>query len=441
MKEALCAACSWPQERRAKEGWVENLLFPFCVLFQNQNLKTEQFPFPPDLKRARMEVKEAQPRHPPPPPHLLSPVGSRVLRDALPSESGPRALLRCPTAVTSVVPLVLLVQSSGAWLALPWPSHWLLRTIRLGYAIQFAPRPPKFRGIRFTSVLNKDAPVSHAKIVVLLAKDAIEPVPPAEMKSGFYSPYFIVPKKGDGLRPILDLHVLNWALHKLPFRMLMQKCIFQCIRPFNWFAAIDLKDAYFHVLILPRHRPFLHFAFERQAYQYKVLPFWLWTLCPRVFTKVMEAALVPLMERGIRILNYLDDWLILAQSRAQLCEHRETVLSHLSRWRWRIYFLGMKLDSVNLTAHLSIERVQSMLNCLESFQGKRAVPLKQFQSLLGHMASATAVTPLGLLHMRPLQYWLHDQVPRRVPHTQSPRPAIRPSARGRILLFLGHEYR
>ncbi len=35
-------------------------------------------------------------------------------------------------------------------------------------------------------------------------KDAIEPVPPAEMKQGFYSPYFIVPKKDGGLRPILD---------------------------------------------------------------------------------------------------------------------------------------------------------------------------------------------------------------------------------------------
>ncbi len=30
------------------------------------------------------------------------------------------------------------------------------------------------------------------------------------------------------------------------------------------------------------------------------------------------------------------------------------------------------------------------------------VPLKQFQRLLGHMASAAAVTLLGLLHMRPL---------------------------------------
>ncbi len=106
---------------------------------------------------------------------------------------------------------------------------------------------------------------------------------------------------------------LNRALHKLPFRMLTQKRIFGCVRPLDWFAAIDLKDAYFHVSILPRHRPFLRFAFEGRAYQYKVLPFGL-SLSPRVFTKVAEAALVPLRERGVRILNYLDDWLILAQS-------------------------------------------------------------------------------------------------------------------------------
>ncbi len=40
------------------------------------------------------------------------------------------------------------------------------------------------------------------------------------------------------------------------------------------------------------------------------------------------------------------------------------------------------------------------------------VPLKQFQRLLEHMAFAAAVTPHGLLHMRPLQYWLHSWVPR-----------------------------
>ncbi len=337
---------------------------------------------------------------------------------------GPCVPHRCPTTGTSVAPLVPLARSLGAWLALPSPSRWLLRTIRLGYAIQFARRPPKFRGIRFTSVKPADAPVLRAEIAVLLAKDAIELVPPADMRSGLFSPYFIVPKKGGGLRPILDLRVLNRALHKLPFKMLTQKRIFGCVRPLDWFAAIDLKDAYFHVSILPRHRPFLRFAFEGQAYQYKVLPFGL-SLSPRVFTKVVEAALVPLREQGVRILNYLDDWLILAQSRRQLSAHRDLVLKHLSllglRVNWeksklvptqRISFLGMEFDSVNQTARLTQERAQSVLNCFKTLSGRTAVPLKLFQRLLGHMAAAAVTVPLSLLHMRPLQHWLYGRIPR-----------------------------
>ncbi len=128
------------------------------------------------------------------------------------------------------------------------------------------------------------------KSQVLLAKGRDRAGPSSRDESGFYSPYFIVPKKGGGLRPILDPARSESGLHKLPFRMLTQRRIFQCVRPLDWFAAIDLKDAYFHVSILPRHRPFLRFAFEGRAYQYQALPFGL-SLSPRVFTKVVEAAL------------------------------------------------------------------------------------------------------------------------------------------------------
>ncbi len=37
--------------------------------------------------------------------------------------------------------------------------------------------------------------------------------------------------------------------------MLTHRCMIKCIQPQDWFAAIDLKDAYFDVSILPRHRP------------------------------------------------------------------------------------------------------------------------------------------------------------------------------------------
>ncbi len=130
-------------------------------------------------------------------------------------------------------------------------------------------------------------------------------------------------------------------------------------------------------------------------------------------------------EQGIHILNSLDDWLILAQSREQLCEHMDSVLSHLSQLglqvNWeksklapvqRISFLGVELDSVEQSARLTEERAQSVLNCLNTFRGRTAVPLNIFQRLLGHMAAAATVTPFGLLHMRPLQHWLHSRVPK-----------------------------
>ncbi len=147
-------------------------------------------------------------------------------------EPGPCIPPRYPTAGTLVVPLVPLIRYLGAWLALLSTSRWLLRTIRLGYAIQFAQLPHKFRGIHFTPVKAADAHVLCAEITVLLARDAIEPIPPAGMKTGFYSPYFIVPKKGGGLRLILDLCVLCLcAFHRLPFKMLTQNRIFGCIHP------------------------------------------------------------------------------------------------------------------------------------------------------------------------------------------------------------------
>ncbi len=39
-------------------------------------------------------------------------------------------------------------------------------------------------------------------------------VPPLDRESGFYSWYFVVPKKDGGLRPILDLRLLNHSVRR-----------------------------------------------------------------------------------------------------------------------------------------------------------------------------------------------------------------------------------
>ncbi len=101
---------------------------------------------------------------------------------------------------------------------------------------------------------------SRAVVINLLEKGAIENIPPAQSKSGFYSPYFLVPKKEGGLRPILDFRLLNYALMKRSFRMITLKQIQIC--PGDWFKLLDLKDAYFHIQVAPHHRRFFRFAFE-----------------------------------------------------------------------------------------------------------------------------------------------------------------------------------
>ncbi len=156
---------------------------------------------------------------------------------------------------------------------------------------------------------QQERPSSLRRGDVSARKGAMEIVPPAQSKSGFYSHYFLVPKKDGGLQPILELRLLNYPLMKgCSGWSLPQIC------PGDWFMSLYLKDAYFHIQVAPHHRRFLGFAFEGVAYQYKVLPFWL-SLTPCTFTRCMDAALSPLRQMGIRILNYLDDWLILPSRR------------------------------------------------------------------------------------------------------------------------------
>ncbi len=211
-------------------------------------------------------------------------------------------------------------------------------------------------------------------ISVLLAKDVMVPVPPADMKAGFFSPYFIVPKKSGGLRPILGLRILM-------LKMLMQNRVFGCIRPQVRSAALTWRP------VLPCVDPSVPQAIpavcvRRTSISVQVLPFGL-SLSPRVFTKVAEAALVPLRDQGVRILNYLDDWLILAQSQDQLCEHRDWCSRTSASWAFGStgkranscrcrgsLFSVWSLDSVNQTARLTQERAQSVLNCLNTFKNR-----------------------------------------------------------------------
>ncbi len=110
---------------------------------------------------------------------------------------------------SEVSKLVPFSEKLAAWKLLPNISPWVERTVEKGYMIQFAFRPPRFNGVVSTSVKPERVLLLTQELQALLDKGAIERVPLPDRESGYYSRYFLLPKKDGGLRPILDIHGLN----------------------------------------------------------------------------------------------------------------------------------------------------------------------------------------------------------------------------------------
>ncbi|XP_043992827.1 uncharacterized protein LOC122842751 [Gambusia affinis] len=302
-------------------------------------------------------------------------------------------------------------------------SEWVLRTINRGYRLQFALPPPQFRGVIQSQASGSAALFLQEEISSLLEKRAIQLIPQEKRQAGFYSRYFLVPKKGGrGMRAILDLRALNRHLRKYKFRMLTHVSLLRFLRPGDWFTSIDLKDAYFHIPIYPPHRKYLRFAFQGKCYEYLVLPFGL-SLSPRVFVKCTEAAVAPLRQQGVRVATYIDDWLIAAPSLQEAADHTTLLSKHMLDLGFkinveksilfpcqRISFIGLFLDSAQARVKLTEERVKSLVNCMSLFYRGSFVSPRLCRRLLGLMASVLDVVPLGRLHMRGLQRWVASQM-------------------------------
>ncbi len=335
----------------------------------------------------------------------------------------------CPASVqpaTRVYPT--LATRAEAWQAIPGVSDWVMGIIKRGYSLQFARRPPRFSGVVSTSVHGENARVLRSEVMTLLEKGAIEMVPPALSESGFYSRYFLVPKKDGGLRPILDLRRLNHALMRRPFRMITLKQILSQICTGDWFCSLDLKDAYFHIQIAPPSQTILEIRLRGSG-----LPVHgptLWAVSgPPYFYEVHGRGSFPSETDGNPHSNDLDDWLILAQSEVELLSHRTLILSHLERLglrvnfaksalspSQRVSFLGTVLDSARMRAVIAPERALAIQKLAATFKSDTARPLKVFQRMLGLMAAASPVLQLGLLRMHPLQRWLKPRVPHNAWH-------------------------
>ena len=125
------------------------------------------------------------------------------------------------------------------------------------------------------------------EIQQMLEKEAIHVVPPGEIHQGLVSSIFLVPKKGSGQRPVVNLGTLNQFIPYEHFKMEGIRMLKDLLRKGHFMVKIDLKDAYFTVPVWKNHQTFLRFVWKETMYEFACLPFSL-SSAPRVFTKLMK---------------------------------------------------------------------------------------------------------------------------------------------------------
>ena len=103
----------------------------------------------------------------------------------------------------------------------------------------------------------------------------------------------------------------------------------------EWVSSIGLSDAYLHIPIYPHSRKYLRFCHRSQVFQFSSLPFGLST-APQVFTMIVNEVKLTALSRGLRLHQYLDNWLIRSQSQEEALVNTQAVVDLTQPLGWII---------------------------------------------------------------------------------------------------------
>lgn len=267
-------------------------------------------------------------------------------------------------------------------------------------------------------------------------RQAVEKQIISELENGHYrrvqerpaivSPLGAIPKSQpgkvrlihDGSRPAVgslnDFALLN------PFRYQSVQDAVDMIKPGYYMAKVDLSSAYRSVKIHPSNTSAtgIKWRFSGDSTDTFMvderLPFGA-TRSPEVFHRVTQAVKAIMAARGFKhMVAYLDDFILIAPTRELCTQAMNMLLALLRRLGFAINyskvvcaaqsltFLGLTLNSRNMTLALPVAKVDQLLDQLTKTFCAQKVTKRQIMSLCGRLNWATQVVYGGRFHLRRL---------------------------------------
>lgn len=163
----------------------------------------------------------------------------------------------------------------------------------------------------------------------------------------------MVAKKDGRIRVCIDCTPANKVTQSVEWPLPRLQDLRHKVKGNRYFARIDLKDAFFRISVPPQHRHLTAFKVEEQAYQFRQMPFGLKT-APAVFQRFMDWGL---SSHHPYAYWYMDDILVMAETRKELAKKENLVRQELKRMkceineeksetqRTKILFAGIQITS------------------------------------------------------------------------------------------------
>ena len=155
-------------------------------------------------------------------------------------------------------------------------------------------------------------------------------------------------------------------------------------------------------------------------FQFTSLPFGL-TMAPQVFTMIVKEVKLMALSKGIRLHQYLDDWLIMAQFQEEAQINTKTVVDLTQSLGWIINqeksglkptqvfsFVGYEYHLDSALVKPTQERWLKLQDLILRLKSKHVLTARCLMSLIGLLASTEKMVPEGRLHMRPFQFHLKE---------------------------------
>ena len=123
-------------------------------------------------------------------------------------------------------------------------NPWVLEAVQ-GFRVPFTQQPFQKQPPKPLRHSEAEENLLQEEIQSMITKNAIEET--THKGHGFLSTVFLVPKKDEGQRPVINLKSVNRFVHTEHFKMEGIHILKDLLRAGDWMTKVDLKDAYFMI--------------------------------------------------------------------------------------------------------------------------------------------------------------------------------------------------